>query len=106
MRTAILRPPDFYRPDSELSYVTAIFEAALHRGTANVIGPVDTPQEFIFVPNLAKTLFALSQREEAYGQAWNVAGPGLITTREFAKLVFGTVGAKPRMRAAGKWMLR
>ena len=32
MRTTILRPPDFYGPDSELSYVRAIFDAALNGG--------------------------------------------------------------------------
>lgn len=106
MRTTILRPTDFYGPDSELSYVRAIFDAALKGGTANVIGPIDTPHEFIFIPDLAKTLFELSKREEAYGVAWNVAGPGLITTRQFAELVFGAVRQKPRLRAVGKFMLR
>jgi nucleoside-diphosphate-sugar epimerase len=106
MRTTILRPPDFYGPDSELSYVRAIFDAALKGGTANVIGPIDTPHEFIFVPDLAETLIALSEKEEAYGKAWNVAGPGLITTRQFAELVFGAVHQKPRLRVAGKFMLR
>src|SRR5215831_19395017 len=37
MRTTILRPPDFYGPDAELSYVRAILDAALKGGTANVI---------------------------------------------------------------------
>jgi len=106
MRTTISRPPDFYGPDSELSYVRAIFDAALRGGTANVIGPIDTPHEFIFVPDLAETLIAISEREEAYGKAWNVAGPGLITTRQFAEEVFATVHQKPRLRVAGKFMLR
>jgi len=106
MRTTILRPPDFYGPDSELSYVRAIFDAALNGGTANVIGPIDTPHEFIFVPDLAETLIALSEKEEAYGQAWNVAGPGLITTRQFAEQVFAAIHQKPRLRVAGKFMLR
>ena len=106
MRTTILRPPDFYGPNAELSYVHAIFNAAVKGGTANVIGPIDTPHEFIFVPDLADTLIALSQKDEAYGNAWNVAGPGLITTRQFADLVFGAVHQKPRLRVAGKFMLR
>ena len=75
-------------------------------GTANVIGPIDAPHEFIFVPDLAETLIALSEKEEAYGKAWNVAGPGLITTRQFAELVFGAVNQKPNLRVAGKFMLR
>lgn len=106
MRTTILRPPDFYGPDSELSYVRSIFDAALNGGTANVIGPIDTPHEFIFVPDLAETLIALSEKDEAYDQAWNIAGPGLITTRQFTELVFDAVHQKPRLRVAGKFMLR
>ena len=107
MRTTILRAPDFYGPDSELSYVHGIFDAAVNGGTANVIGPIDTSHEFIFVPDLAETLIALSEKEEAYGKAWNVAGPGLITTRQFAEQVFGAVHQKPRLRVAGsKVMLR
>ena len=106
MRTTILRPPDFYGPNSELSYARAIFDAALKGGPAYVIGPVDTPHEFIFVPDVAKALAALSEKEEGYGQAWNIAGPGLITTRRFAELVFGAVQQRPRLRAANKTMLR
>lgn len=106
MRTTILRAPDFYGPDSELSYVRAIFDAALKGGTASVIGPIDTPHEFIFVPDVAETLVELSEKEEAYGKAWNVAGPGVITTRHFAEQVFRTVHQEPRLRVAGKFMLR
>ena len=106
MRTTILRAPDFYGPDSELSYVRTIFDAALNGGTANVIGPIDTSHEFIFVPDVAETLIALSEKEEAYGKAWNVAGPGLMTTRQFAEQVFGALHQKPRLRVAGKIMLR
>jgi nucleoside-diphosphate-sugar epimerase len=107
MRTTILIAPDFYGPDAELSYVHGIFDAALKGGTANVIGPIDTPHEFILVPDVAETLIALSEKEEAYGKAWNVAGPGLITTRQFAEQVFGAVHQKPRLRVAGsKAMLR
>ena len=106
MRTMILRPPDFYGPDSELSYARSIFGAAVKGGTANVIGPIDTLHEFIFVPDLAETLLELSEKDEAYGQAWNVGGPGLISTRRFAEMVFRAVGQKPRLRVAGKFLLR
>jgi nucleoside-diphosphate-sugar epimerase len=106
LRTTILRPPDFYGPNSELSYVRAIFDAAIKGGRANVIGPIDTPHEFVFVPDLAKTILAVSEKEGAYGQAWNIGGPGVITTRRFAELVFTAVGKTPKLRVAGKSMLR
>jgi nucleoside-diphosphate-sugar epimerase len=106
LRTATLRPPDFYGADAELSYAADIFKAALEGRAANVIGPIDTPHEFVFVPDLAKTLIALSEKEEAYGNAWNLAGPGLISVRHFAELVFAAAGRKPRLRAANKLVLR
>jgi len=102
LRTTILRPPDFYGPESELSYASDIFKAALEGRPANVIGPVDTPHEFVFVPDLAKTLIALSNHEAAYGQSWNLAGPGVITTKQFAEMVFTAAGQKLRLRVAGK----
>lgn len=74
--------------------------------TPQPTGPIDTPHEFIFVPDLAEGLIALSEKDEAYGKAWNVAGPGLTTTRQFAEQVFGAVHRKPRLRVAGKFMLR
>jgi nucleoside-diphosphate-sugar epimerase len=106
LRTTILRPPDFYGPDSELSYAADMFKAAVQGRRADVIGPIDTPHEFIYVPDVATTLIALSEKEQAYGSAWNLAGPGLITTRRFAELVFAAVGRTPQLRVANKPMLR
>ncbi len=106
LRTAILRAPDFYGPDAELSYAADIFKAAVQGRRANVIGPIDTPHEFIYIPDLAKTISALSEKDEAYGSSWNVAGPGIITVRRFAELVFAEVGRKPSLRVAGKTALR
>jgi nucleoside-diphosphate-sugar epimerase len=71
-----------------------------------VIGPIDTPHEFVFVPDLAEVLFALASKPEAYGQAWNIGGPGLITTRRFAELVFAAAGKPLRLRVAGRTTLR
>jgi nucleoside-diphosphate-sugar epimerase len=71
MRTTILRAPDFFGPSSELSYVWSIFQAALKGGVANVIGPIDTPHEFIYVPDVAAALLALSEKDEARLRAAN-----------------------------------
>jgi nucleoside-diphosphate-sugar epimerase len=106
MKTLVLCPPDFYGGDSELSLVYRIFDAAIKGKTADVIGPVDFPHEFVYVPDLADTLLKLFQKEEAFGQRWNLAGAGLITVREFADKVFAEAGRKPKLRIAGKTMMR
>lgn len=106
MKTTVLCPPDFYGGDSELSLVYRIFDAALKDKTADVIGPVDVPHEFVYVPDLADTLFELSKKEAAYGKRWNLAGVGLITIREFAEKVFAAENRQPKLRVAGKLLLR
>jgi nucleoside-diphosphate-sugar epimerase len=106
LRTTILRAPDFYGPESELSYVSDLFKAAIAGRRASVIGPIDVPHEFIFVPDLARALTDFADKEEAYGTAWNVGGPGLITIRRFAELVFAAAGRKPKLRVANRTMLR
>jgi nucleoside-diphosphate-sugar epimerase len=106
MKTVILCAPDFYGGDSELSHTYRIFKAAINGGTGDVIGPLDVPHEFVYVPDLADTLLKLSQKEEAYGKRWNLAGVALITFRQFAEKVFALEGRKPKLRSAGKLMLR
>jgi nucleoside-diphosphate-sugar epimerase len=106
MQTVILRPPDFYGPTSEQSYVHSMFKAAMEGTRADVIGPIDAPHEFIFVPDLARTLVQLAETDGAYGQAWNLGGPGTISTRRFAELVFAQAGREPNLRVATKFLLR
>lgn len=106
LRTTLLRAPDFYGADSELSYVASIFKAAVSGGRANVIGPIDEPHEFVYVPDLARTLVQLSRENAAYGHAWNLAGPGQITERDFMQRVFNAAGRKPRFMVAGPLMMK
>jgi nucleoside-diphosphate-sugar epimerase len=48
----------------------------------------------------------LAERPEAYGRWWHFAGSGVTTQRELANQVFAAVGRKPKLRVAGKSMLR
>jgi nucleoside-diphosphate-sugar epimerase len=103
---AVLRLPDFYGPLVESSYLHSLFHAAAGGGTANMLGPIDTPHEFLFVPDAGDVIVALANKPEAYGRFWNLAGAGAITQREIIDRVFALAGRKPKLRVAGKWMLR
>jgi nucleoside-diphosphate-sugar epimerase len=103
---AILRLPDFYGPGVEASYLHSLFQTAAKGGTANMVGPIDTPHEFVYVPDVGPVLLDLAARPEAYGKWWNLAGPGAITQRQIADEVFRLAGRTPRIRVAGKFMLR
>jgi nucleoside-diphosphate-sugar epimerase len=106
LRGTILRLPDFYGPNVERSFLHSLFQAAAQGRTANMVGPIDTPHEFVFVPDVGSVVIALGEMPEAYGRAWNLAGAGAVTQRDLAERVFRMMGAKPRLRVAGKNTLR
>lgn len=106
IRATILKLPDFYGPNVERSFMHKTFSAAAGGGRAQLIGPVDTPHEFVFVPDVGPVVFALAREPRAYGRAWNFAGAGTITQREMAERIFTEVGHPPKLLVANKLMLR
>jgi nucleoside-diphosphate-sugar epimerase len=106
IQATILRLPDFYGPHVEASFLHSLFQAAAKGGTANMVGPIDVPHEFIYVPDVGPVALALAAKPEAYGRWWNFAGPGTITQQEITNQVFAMAGRKPKIRIVGKNMLR
>jgi nucleoside-diphosphate-sugar epimerase len=106
IRTTILRLPDFYGPHLERSLVADLFRAALAGGRAKLIAPLDTPHEFVFVPDVGPVVTALAASPSAYGRIWHLGGAGTITQRDLAARVYAACGRTPRILAAGKTMLR
>ena len=102
----ILRLPDFYGPGVEKSFLHSLFEAAAKGGTANMVGPIDTPHQFVYVPDVGLVVLDLAAKPEAYGRWWNFGGSGVMTQREIANDVFAMAGRKPKTLVAGKTMLR
>jgi nucleoside-diphosphate-sugar epimerase len=103
---AILRVPDFYGGDPKKSLVGDIFVAAVNKRRANVIGPIDKPHQYVFMDDIGPVALALARDDRAYGKAWNFAGSGTITQREFANKVFAHFGRKPQLMVANIFMLR
>ena len=106
IRGTILRLPDFYGPKIPRSYLTSLFEAAANRKTAQLIGPLNTPHEYVYIPDAAQTLFRLMQEEAAYGRTWHLAGPGQITLFELIGLVESITGRRLRKFVLGKRSLQ
>lgn len=102
----ILRLPDFYGPGVEASFLDGVFKAAVNGGTADMVGPIDTPHEFVFVPDVGPVAIDLAAKPEARGRWWNLAGAGVTTQREMAKIAFAATGKEMKVRVAGKTMLR
>lgn len=106
IQAAVLRLPDFYGPGVESSFLDGMFKAAANGKTADMVGPIDTPHEFVFVPDVGPVVLALADKPEAYGRWWNLAGAGVTTQRQMAEQAFALVGRKPKTRVLGKLGLR
>ena len=104
--TTSLRLPDFYGPHATLAFGNMIAASALARKPANLLGPVDTPHEFVFTPDVGPVVCDLLERDAAFGTPYNFAGPGVITTREFARRVYEAAGVPFRARVAPPWMVK
>ncbi len=106
IRGTILRLPDFYGPHVERSFLWGAFRAAVEGKRAQMVGPIDTPHEFVYVPDVGPIVTALAREPRAYGKWWNLAGAGTISQREMADLIFAEVGRRPKLMVANKLMLR
>jgi nucleoside-diphosphate-sugar epimerase len=106
LQTLIVRLPDFYGPHADLSLANPIFRAALQGKTANWAGPVNTPHEFVFVPDTGPVIADLASHDECFGEAWNFGGPGEINTMDFITRIYRAVGRSPKYRTAGAGMLK
>jgi nucleoside-diphosphate-sugar epimerase len=104
--TTSLRLPDFYGPHAALSLGNMIFESAIAGKRANLLGPADTPHEFVFTPDVGAVVCDLLERKSAFGQPYNFAGPGVISLREFAVKIYSAAGTPFRVRVAGPTMVR
>jgi nucleoside-diphosphate-sugar epimerase len=102
----VVRLPDFYGPHAELSLAHQVFQAAIAGKTANWIGPVNPPHEFVFVPDLGPSLVDLMACSECYGESWNIGGVGQINTLDFLTRVYRAAGRAPKYRAVGKGLLK
>jgi nucleoside-diphosphate-sugar epimerase len=106
VRGTILRLPDFFGPDVERSYLYGVFRAALERKTAQVIGPLDVPHQYVFTPDVGPVALALADDPRAYGRAWHFAGSGVILQRELVRRIFAEAGAPLKVISINKTMLR
>ena len=84
IHSAVLRLPDFYGPGVDKSFLHAIFVAAANGRRAQVIGPVDTPHEYIFVPDVGPVASSTPRELTAVGGTSREPQPLLLARSSIA----------------------
>ncbi len=110
LSTAVLRMADLYGPKVEASHLWTSFQAAKKGTEAQVLGPIDTPHEFLFVPDAAETIVSMLGEDAIWngpeGTTWNLGGYGPTTIREMVQLIFRTEGKPEKFATPTPLMMR
>lgn len=70
---ALARASDFYGPRvTNSAFGDRVFPPALAGKRAQLMGDIDLPHSFSYIGDVARTLAALGENEQAYGRAWHV----------------------------------
>ncbi len=103
---AVLNLPDFYGPEVRTSSLQQALQEATDGKTVNWLGSLDTPREYVYVPDAMEMAAEIAERDEAFGQRWILPGGGPLSGDSFRRIVSGALGHDVKMRSAGLWMLR
>jgi nucleoside-diphosphate-sugar epimerase len=105
VRAAIGRASDFIGPEYELMGELVVYPA-LEGKPVSVLGKLDVPHSFTYVPDFGKALATLGTRDEALGQVWIAPTPPPITQGELITMFSEAIGRPLKTRAAGGAMVR
>jgi nucleoside-diphosphate-sugar epimerase len=107
VRMTIGRASDFYGPGVLSSAAgSQVFGAVLEGKKVQVLGKLDFPHTYTFVPDCAKALITLGDRDEALGEIWHVPNAEALTTRQFLQMIFEEAKKTPKIQAAPGFLVK
>ncbi|MCL1602195.1 MAG: NAD-dependent epimerase/dehydratase family protein [Actinomycetia bacterium] len=106
LRVTAGRASDYFGPRGLLSAMgERVFYPALVGRKAQVMGNPDVLHTYSYIPDIAKGLAILGERDEADGQAWHLPNAPAITTRQFIDHVYNAAGTAFGISAMPRWMV-
>ena len=95
VRAAIGRASDFLGPNANSIAGDVVLPSLLTGKKAMWIGSLDMPHTLSFLPDVARGLTTLGEREEALGQVWHIPTDKPLTGRQYLQMVCEEAGIKP-----------
>jgi len=105
VRAAIGRASNYIGPEYDL-IGNLVFYPALEGKTASLLGKLDVPHTFSYIPDVGRALATLGTRDEALGQIWIAPCLPAITQRELMDVLAQEIGKPVKTRSAGRTLLR
>src|SRR5579871_5370732 len=106
VRVAIGRASDYFGPEVLGSVAgDTLFYPVVEGKTASMPGNIDAPHTYSYVPDFARGLIILGERDEALGQVWHIPNAPTQSTREFAVQAFQAAGTTPHVSAIPSFVI-
>ncbi len=83
-----------------------MFGAALEGKAAGALGRTDVPHSLSYLPDLARAMVILGDRDEAAGRAWHLPVTDPLTVRAFLDRVYAAAGTPAKIQLAGPAMVK
>ncbi|CAH0268368.1 hypothetical protein SRABI96_03621 [Peribacillus sp. Bi96] len=93
-KALIVRLPDYYGATSQNSYLQPTLDGLAANKTTVFIGDLKTPREYVYLPDAAKMIVEIAEKDDSYGENWNIPGPGLISGNEIIQIARQVTGQK------------
>ncbi|MBD1379611.1 SDR family oxidoreductase [Metabacillus arenae] len=85
-KALIVRLPDYYGITSQNSYLQPTLTGLAANKISVFIGNLKTPREYVYLPDAAKMIVEIANKDDSYGENWNIPGVGLISGKEIIKI--------------------
>lgn len=93
-KALIVRLPDYYGPTSQNSYLQPTLEGIAANKASVFIGNLKTPREYVYLPDAAKMIVNIAEKDDSYGENWNIPGAGLISGKDIIKIARNVTGSQ------------
>ena len=106
VRTTLVRASDFYGPRTRNAMLgERVFPMALAGKPAQLLGNIDQPHTYTYVPDFASALIRVGEDDGALNQIWHVPSAPARTPRQVVETIYKLAGQRPRMRVMPNWLL-
>jgi len=107
IEVAIGRASDYFGPRGVYSAMgERVFYPAIKGKKSRLAGKPDMPHTYSYLPDIARGLVVLGERNEALGKAWHLPNAPTVTTRQFVEKVYLAAGNKPNMSGTPRFVLK
>ena len=106
VRAAIGRASDFYGRNANAIAGDLVVRPMLAGKKAMWIGNLDAPHSLSFLPDFARGLVTLAERDDALGQVWHIPTAEPLTGRQYLQMLFAQAGLPPKFGVYSRTTMR